>query len=615
MSESRTRSPANENTVMNWRPVAAVAGVMALTIGLSACKDGGNPTDNVSSPSSPAVIQETSRPGQQLDLLKGAWHYMDGVDQQGDTLAVHRTGEAILTFPDNAQPNAANSHYVPNPPVNLFGTHLEMRQPGDVAITAKLDKVNDMGTVSFESAPPVMHDEDRVNQPGIDVSVEGSKAVLTRWAEGGEKAETKTLQLSGDAASTDIGLRQEQGQVTVTVDGQKAEFVGNIFNTHMWFGLDGNFTVSKLTAEPLNGNKIDAVDMSKPSAFAAQRAVNGLAAIAKRHGNGDELIGTAVDPSVLVSDLEYTNFIIRNFNEIETEMIAKPQALQPERGKFEFNELDGLVKFAETNHLTVVGHTLVFNEANPAWMVKDLASASPEEARHIMKDYIQTVMSRYDGKHGHGEIKYWDVVNEPFDPDNWGQLNKNNVWYRATGPSYIADAIRYARAANPKAELGINEWALETDDDRRAGMLNLLSNLKQQNALPDYVGIQAHIDEDTLSDPDSVQQLLGSQQAKFINQVTQFGVKTRYSEISVADTGNQQLKAAVNAALVRSCFKSADCMGVNWWGATNESGRDFYFTGSQRDDDPGNDAPTTQQGNGPIKTTASWLAILQAATK
>ncbi|HET8708706.1 MAG TPA: endo-1,4-beta-xylanase [Candidatus Saccharimonadales bacterium] len=602
---------ANENETMNWRRPVATGLIIVAGLALSACKDGGNPTDHVAQ--SPAVSQSTVETSQPLDLLDGTWHYMDGVDQQPDKLVVHRTGEAILTFPDDAQPNAHNSRYIPNPPVNLFGTHLEMDKPGNVSVTATLQDMHGSSLVSLESAPPVMYDEDRVNQPGIDVRLDGDKVTLSRWAEAGEKAETKSLQLSGDVASAEISLRQEPGKVTVNVDGQQAEFAGDVFKNQVWFGLDGDFTVAELAAAPLNGNNIAAVDMSKPGAFAAKRATDGLASIAKRHGYGNKMIGTAVDPTVLVSDPEYTKFIINNFNEIETEMIAKPQALQPERGKFEFNELDGLVKFAEANNLTVVGHTLVFNEANPAWMVKALHDASPDEARQIMKDHIQTVMSRYDGKHGHGDIKYWDVVNEPFDPDNWGQLNKNNIWYKAIGPSYIADAIRYARQANPNAGVGINDWALETDDDRRAGMLELLSNLKKENALPDYIGIQAHIDEDTMSDPDAVRQLLGKQQTKFMNQVVQFGVKTRYSEISVAADGNQRLKAAINAALVRSCFAAPSCFNVNYWGATNQSGRDFYFTGSQRDGDPGNDAPTSQQGDGPIKTGATWLAIKQAA--
>jgi endo-1,4-beta-xylanase len=551
------------------------------------------------------------------NMLQGTWQYMPGVTVAQDELIVKPTHEAILSFPDDAQPSQENSHYIANPPVNLFGTHLETENPGNFSIVANLRDIEKSATISFLSAPPVRYDENRLNQPGVDVTIAGKKINIVRWGEAGQKLSTEEFAVPGSDRDARVEVTELSGGVTVTVNNQELKHFGDsIFTNQVWFGLDGSFKVDSLEAYPTGNNKIRSVDMSQHSSYGAtNRTIDGLAGLAKTSGHGDKAFGTAVDPTVLVSDVPYSKFIIQNFNGIEIENAAKPQALQPERGVFYFEELDGLVHFAELHNQQVTGHALVFNEANPKWLVDALATASPEEARVLMDDHITTIMSRYDGKHGHGTIDQWDVVNEPFDPDNWGALNKNNIWYKAIGPSYISDAIRYARRANPQAQLGINDWAMESDSDRRAGMISLLKNLADEHASPDYVGIQAHIDEDTLRDDSAVGQLLGSEQAEFMTQLDALHVKARYSEVSVADIGDKQLKADVNAAFVRNCLRASNCLGVNWWGATNQSGRDFYFTGDQTANDPGNDAPTTQQGLGNIQTGAVWQAIRRTVNR
>lgn len=612
MQERRPRQEDSNPSRIGMAVTATAA--TALLLAANAYTGGWDTSQKLDKVPEPAMITEANG----VDLLDGTWKYMNGVSETKAGLAVEHTGAAILSFADGEQPYGEGTRYVPNPPVNRIGTHLEMTDPGNVKVVAKVDEVKGGATLSFMSKPPVLYDERRTERAGVTVAVEDGKATVTVREDQDDSPETKVLNVARDKDTVEIAVTDENGETNIAVNGQEATFDKSVLDRTVWFGMDTpeSFRVSWLEAFPRQGNRIKSVDMSKSGAFGkvTPQANEGLYGIAAANGQGDKLIGTAADPGVLMSNPEYTKFIIENFNEIQTEMIAKFQALQPERGKFTFNELDGFVAFAEHHDLEVHGHALVFNEANPSWLVEALENATPDEARAIMKEHITTVMTRYNGKNDHGEIKYWDVVNEPFSPENWGQLNENNIWHKAIGPSYIADAIRYAREANPNAIIGINDWAIETDRDRRAGVMELLRTLQTEGVLPDFIGMQTHIDEDTMSDPDAVRQLLGPTQQEIMREIASFGVSVRYSEVSVAEDGDGPKKVAVNAAIVRHCLIASNCIGVNWWGLANQTGDYFYFTGSFEDQNPGNDAPTTQKGNGPIQTGRVWEEIRKAAS-
>ena len=75
-----------------------------------------------------------------------------------------------------------------------------------------------------------------------------------------------------------------------------------------------------------------------------------------------------------------------------------------------------------------------------------------------MKHHIQTVVGRYKGK-----VKGWDVVNEAindFGPGTTENL-RSSPWLRAIGPDYITYAFKYAREADPNAELYYNDYNIE----------------------------------------------------------------------------------------------------------------------------------------------------------
>lgn len=584
-----------------WRSVVAL-GLCAAA--LAACTSGSGEDNKADRPAASAgaeayrplgTLPEFSKTAE--NLLANNWGFTPGVTAKTGTLSVTRTGGATLTTSPEDE-KTAKPTYQPNPTVTLYGPHVELKQKGSVGFAARLTNMQGASTVSFLSAPNRRFDERVEHQAGIDVTVNGDVVDMRVWDGGDQKPTDTEVKLDTPAnGAADVAVGQIDRQLVVMVNGQKMPVQQAVLGNQVWFGLNAakSFDVTALNAYAIGSNEVTVKDMSKDTFDGAKPAVNGLASIAAAHGHGDKQIGTAVDLAELMSNPQYTEFVLQNFNEIETETLAKFQALQPEQGNFQFAELDALVKFANEHNLEVHGHALVFGEAYPAWLHKALEGASPEQALSIMQTHIKTVVSRYNGENGHGLIKYWDVVNEPFDPDEWGELNKDTIWYKAIGKDYIEEAFKAARAANPKGQFGLNEWAIETDSDRRNAVLNLLKSMPRGTV--DFVGLQAHFDEETLDDDDVMDGIYSGDLKKIFAQFAAIGVKVRISEASVSENGDPETQSDIYRMLIEACMQAPNCIGFNLWGATSNKA---YFT-STSEYGLGDDAPTKQSaGNGKV---------------
>jgi endo-1,4-beta-xylanase len=93
--------------------------------------------------------------------------------------------------------------------------------------------------------------------------------------------------------------------------------------------------------------------------------------------------------------------------------------------------------------------------------------------------------------HYKGKIFAWDVVNEAidtFEEDNY----RKTVWYEALGPEYIEQAFRFARNADPDAQLFLNDYSTY---DRLKGdaIYALAKDLKEKGVPIDGIGMQLHI--------------------------------------------------------------------------------------------------------------------------
>ena len=229
--------------------------------------------------------------------------------------------------------------------------------------------------------------------------------------------------------------------------------------------------------------------------------VASLGAIAEARGL---MFGSSFDIEIL--DTPGLRDLYRHHARIlTTDVSMKFGPLRPEENQTRFQRADRLVDFANCEGTPLRGHTLIWNEVNPAWLSK-LSSARCE---YWLDRHIEEVVSRYAGR-----VHSWDVVNEPFWPGHGKPGGfRDGPWYAAMGKDYIRRAFLRASQTDPHVKLSLNEsgaeWWTKGTPIYRAGMLQLIDEIRDAGARIDIVGLESHWMSDLDHDPGSLAEFLG----------------------------------------------------------------------------------------------------------
>ncbi len=480
------------------------------------------------------------------DLLASGWDYLPGATMQKDGLHIDERAFTIV--------NQDGSGGQSNPPINLYGTHLTVS--GDWAITAHIaDPGTTKASLRLYGGVPTIMDEFRIEPKSIRFTLDGLDLKMELWnGSSNQPVDRQTYQVKQVAANNTLQIERVGGILAIhfndVVIGTMQE--RGVFGTTVWFGMEsqgGNWLLSSLDAKALRGGTVSAVNTATSPTIAP--AGDGLQTLASKKRAGF-LVGAAAALAPATADDAYRQVLFGNFGLITTENALKWQFIHPAAGVYDFHEADALVDAATRNGQKIHGHTLVFGEANTRW-IQDLPASQREAA---MLDHITTVVSHYKGK-----MVSWDVVNEPFDDDEWDQL-RPNIWQKAMGESYIAKAFNAAHAADPGAQLFINDYGLEEDGDRWDAMLGLVTRLKQQGVPIDGVGFQAHVYE-------SGDKINASVLRKHIQQLAAHGLKARISEMDVYREDGQSVQASQYSQVLQACLSETNCVAFTTWGVSD----------------------------------------------
>ena len=230
-----------------------------------------------------------------------------------------------------------------------------------------------------------------------------------------------------------------------------------------------------------------------------------------KHAVADEfLMGVALNVRQSSGmDARATALVKQHFNSIVAENCMKCEELQPEEGKFRFEQADEFVRWGQENGMTIIGHCLIWHSQLPAWFCVDSEgkNVSPEVLKQRMKSHIQTVVSRY-----RGQVFGWDVVNEALMEDGTYRPSK---FYEILGEEFIPLAFQYAHEADPDAELYYNDYNMHTEGKRKA-VSRLVRTLKERGLRIDAVGMQGHMGMDypTLKDMEASMQAFADEGVK-----------------------------------------------------------------------------------------------------
>ncbi|MCX5390860.1 endo-1,4-beta-xylanase [Streptomyces sp. NBC_00094] len=271
--------------------------------------------------------------------------------------------------------------------------------------------------------------------------------------------------------------------------------------------------------------------------------------LAEAHGR---YLGTAVTAGRLTGG--YADLAAAQFDSITPGNEMKWGSVEPTRGTYDWTGADRVVAFAEAHGQQVRGHTLVWHSQLPGWVSDGTWTA--DRLRTLMTDHIAAEAGRYKGR-----IDHWDVVNEPLNED--GTL-RQSVFGATLGESYIADAFRAARAADPAAKLYLNDYSTDALGAKSDGMYALVKRLLAQGVPVDGVGFQAHL---------VLGQVPASLEAN-LRRFAELGVDVAITELDIrmtlpATEAKLAQQKADYGSVLRACLAVTRCAGVTVWGFTD----------------------------------------------
>lgn len=201
----------------------------------------------------------------------------------------------------------------------------------------------------------------------------------------------------------------------------------------------------------------------------------------------DFFVGVAVNPTRVQRE-DYRTLYIKEFSSITAENAMKMKSILKgidEDGKIicDWSLSDAIVNFAETHNMNLHGHTLVWHESIPDFLMDFKGTDAAFE--QIIESYITAVVSRYKGK-----VDSWDVVNEAI-ADDTSNL-RASLFLERMGKDYVRKCFTYARNADKEVKLFYNDYNLVFDLKKQRGAFTIIDDLIADNLI-DGVGYQMHI--------------------------------------------------------------------------------------------------------------------------
>ena len=257
-----------------------------------------------------------------------------------------------------------------------------------------------------------------------------------------------------------------------------------------------------------------------------------------------------------------------NFNMLVAENDMKYNAMEPQKGVFNFTTADKLVEYAYLDGMKVRGHTLCWHSQLPSWVNAGLTNGiangvfTRTTLLAILKNHITTIMTHYKGL-----VPQWDVLNEPFSDSN-GAL-RNSIWQQVIGNDYIDSVFVWARRADPSAKLYLNDYSVERMGSTKGdAMFNYIKGMTDRNIPIDGAGFQCHfgmpVDHAAID--------------RNIKRYAAIGVEVIFTEIDIrilktdydANKASQLALQAENyRKLIRLCLDNPNCKTFITWGFTD----------------------------------------------
>jgi endo-1,4-beta-xylanase len=276
------------------------------------------------------------------------------------------------------------------------------------------------------------------------------------------------------------------------------------------------------------------------------------------------LFGSCLAMKYCAQSPAYQQLFVSQCDVATPELHMKWSSLSSQPGIYDFTAADKLVDFCAGNQIRVRGHTLVWHDALPPWVVAQL---TPATGQAMIAAHISKVAGHFAGK-----LYSWDVVNEVLDPGSHRPDGlRDSPWLQNCGVDYIERAFRSTAAADPSVMLVWNENYLEVSngfgDAKRTAMLNLLDGMLGRGVPIHAIGLEAHLRADQAA-------VLGDASYEaFLSELGRRGMKIFITELDVQDVtlpgdaqARDQAVAGVYKRFLSATLRQPAVAGIVTWG-------------------------------------------------
>jgi endo-1,4-beta-xylanase len=276
------------------------------------------------------------------------------------------------------------------------------------------------------------------------------------------------------------------------------------------------------------------------------------------------LFGSSLALKYCTQSPAYQQLFLAQCDVATPEVHMKWNSLSSQPGVYDFANADRFVAFCASNRIQVRGHTLVWHDSLPPWVVPQL---TPATGQAMIVDHVSKVAAHFAGK-----LYSWDVVNEVLDPGSHRPDGlRDSPWLQNCGVDYIEWAFRATAAADPSALLVWNENYLEVSNGfgnaKRTAMLNLLDGMLARGVPIHGIGLEAHLRADQAA-------VLGDASYEaFLSELGRRGLKIFITELDVqdvtlpADAGaRDQAVAEVYKRFLSASLRQPALKGIVTWG-------------------------------------------------
>jgi endo-1,4-beta-xylanase len=247
------------------------------------------------------------------------------------------------------------------------------------------------------------------------------------------------------------------------------------------------------------------------------------------------------------------------------------------RKDYDWGPLDRTVDFALQQGWRVYASHLVWGtsasgeyDAIPDWLRK--SNFSREEYIQILEEHVKAVVGHFKGR-----VAEWSAVNEVTQRSFCGK-GGCDFWADKIGPDYVEMVFRWAKEADPNANLMFNETnnhSLRDPASARtaAKMLETVRTLKAKGVPIDSVGMHMHYFLGYKEQVPKKEEVL-----EVMNALGALGVDVHITELDVNlqdVSGSQQerwdFEAKIYRDMMEACIESKVCKGFSTWGVSDST--------------------------------------------